>query len=91
MSHKILIVDDSPLVHKIFGTQLEKAGFTVIHAEDGMEAINSTFVEAPDLIILDIKMPKINGYQVCRLLKDHPSTRNTPIVLITGETSVDRV
>lgn len=86
MAHKptILLVDDSPLVHQVYGPQLEDAGFEVRHAEDGIAAINTTFLEMPDVIVLDIYMPKINGYQVCRLLKDHAETRAIPIVLITS-------
>ncbi|HNV87169.1 MAG TPA: hybrid sensor histidine kinase/response regulator [Candidatus Omnitrophota bacterium] len=85
MTKKILIVDDSPLVHQIFGSILEESGYEILHAEDGLIAINKAFAELPDLILLDIWMPKINGYQVCRLLKDHLSTRDIPVIIITGE------
>lgn len=86
---RILIVDDSSLVHKIYGEQLESADFEVLHAEDGISAINTTFSEMPDLILLDIHMPKINGYQVCRLLKDHPVTKMIPIIIVTAEETSD--
>lgn len=86
---KILIVDDSPLIHHMVGDELERAGYQVLHADDGMAAINTVFTEMPDLIMLDIQMPKINGYQVCRLIKDHPATKSIPVIIMTspGSTS----
>ncbi len=80
----VLLVDDSPFVHQVYGQQLLDAGFRVIDAEDGVAAINAAFLQIPDVIVLDIYMPKINGYQVCRLLKDHPDTKMIPIILITS-------
>jgi signal transduction histidine kinase len=91
MSELILLVDDKPQTHTIYGEQLEKAGYEVIHAEDGVTAINQAFTKLPDLIILDIQMPKINGYQVCRLLKDHTATNEIPIILMTSEESIGAV
>lgn len=85
MKKRILIVDDSPLVHQMYGTQLEEAGYEVLHAEDWMVAINTAFTEIPDLILLDIHMPKINGYQVCRILKDQEATKHIPIIIVTSQ------
>lgn len=85
MKKRILVVDDSALIRKVYGTQLEEAGYEVVFAEDGMSAINTTFIEMPDLILLDIHMPKINGYQVCRLLKDHEQTKHIPIIIVTSK------
>lgn len=87
MKKRILIVDDSPLVHQMYGAQLEEAGYEVLHAEDGMSAINAAFAQMPDLILLDIQMPKVNGYQVCRMLKDHGATEHIPIIIVTSQTS----
>lgn len=84
---KILVVDDSPLVHDMLGTQLESAGYEVVHANDGVEAINAAFIHMPDLIFLDINMPRINGYQVCRLLKDQAATKDIPIIVGTSRDS----
>jgi len=84
MKKKILVVDDSALVREMYKAQLEEAGYEVFTAEDGVSAINDTFLKAPDLILLDVQMPKINGYQVCRLLKDHPMTKDIPIVIMTA-------
>jgi signal transduction histidine kinase len=87
MRSKILIVDDSPLVRKFYKELLGTEGYDVAEALDGVEAINKAFTECPDLILLDINMPKINGYQVCRLLKDHPATRQIPIIIETSRES----
>ncbi|MBN2169555.1 MAG: diguanylate cyclase [Actinobacteria bacterium] len=81
---KILLADDNKLVVKVTSAILEGADYEVIVAWDGMEAINKAYIEQPDLVILDIEMPKINGYQVCRLLKDDELTCEMPIVMLTG-------
>ena len=80
----ILLADDNRLVVKITSAILEDAGFSVSVAWDGLEAINKAYTEDPDLIILDIEMPKMNGYQVCRLLKDDEFTRDIPVIMLTG-------
>ena len=88
MSRKrILIVDDSALMRKMYQAQLKGAGYEIITAVDGIEAINMAFTRFPDLVLLDVHMPRINGYQVCRLLKDRPETKNIPIVIMTTRDS----
>ncbi len=84
MKKRILVVDDSSLVREMYKAQLEEAGYEVLTATDGIEAINTAFMRLPDLILLDVHMPKINGYQVCRLLKDRPETKDIPIVIMTA-------
>ncbi len=84
MKKLILVVDDSALVREMYKAQLEEGGCEVVTAVDGIEAINTAFTSLPDLILLDVHMPKINGYQVCRLLKDHPVTKHIPIIIMTA-------
>lgn len=79
----ILLVDDSPLIINVMSGFLKNHGFKVHTANNGVEAIEKTFKELPDLIILDVMMPKMNGYQVCRLLKSDPETSHIPIVILT--------
>src|SRR3989339_1302822 len=79
----ILVVDDSPLVLEVIGKFLSDKGYNTLTACDGIEAIEKTFRELPDLIILDITMPKMNGYQACRLLKSDPETCHIPIIILT--------
>ncbi len=80
----ILLADDNKLVVKITSAILEDADYSVSVAWDGLEAINKAYAEAPDLVVLDVEMPKINGYQVCRLLKDDEYTRDIPVIMLTG-------
>ncbi len=80
----ILLADDNKLVVKVNSSILEKEGYKVDVAWDGVEAASRAYSLLPDLVILDIEMPKIKGYQVCRLLKDDPQTSWMPIIMLTG-------
>ena len=82
---KILIADDSPTVSKILSFMLSNLPCDVIAATDGVEAIKLSYRNHPDLILLDILMPKMNGYQACRLLKDDEQTKHIPIVMLTAK------
>ena len=80
----ILIADDSPLVLRMMQKMLEEAGFGVVTARDGLEAIEKAVAEDVRLVILDVMMPRMNGYQACRLLKTEPLTRDLPVVILTS-------
>ena len=80
----VLLADDNKLAVKVTGSILEQAGYRVDVARDGIEAAIKAFSLLPDLMILDIEMPKIRGYQVCRLLKEDPLTSWMPIIMLTG-------
>ena len=67
---KVLVVDDSSTQRTMIKLFLEKQGFQVVTANDGVEGINKAYAELPNLIISDIIMPELNGYQLCRLLKN---------------------
>ena len=81
---KILIVDDIPLNRKLQKTYLEAVGYHVTLAQDGVEALQKVGQESPDLILLDIMMPKMNGFQVCRRLKNNENTRFIPVIMVTA-------
>ncbi|OGW18070.1 MAG: hypothetical protein A3G93_09980 [Nitrospinae bacterium RIFCSPLOWO2_12_FULL_45_22] len=81
---KILITDDSPTILDMIGAYLRDAGYQIVTALNGVEAVEKTFTEHPDLIILDIMMPNMNGYQTCRYLKNERSTSRIPIILFTS-------
>lgn len=83
MNKRVLIVDDSPLIVEVISKFLEGKGYKTFTANNGIEAIEKTFRELPDLILLDVMMPRMNGYQACRLLKSDPETCNIPIVMLT--------
>lgn len=80
----ILVAEDSQTQRQIIKSVLAREGYEVIVAGDGIEAVSLAFREIPDLLILDIDMPKMNGYQVCRLVKDDYRTSHIPVVMLTG-------
>jgi signal transduction histidine kinase/DNA-binding response OmpR family regulator len=81
---KILLADDSPTILDVMQFLLQSQGYEVVTAADGIEAIAQTYQAEPDLILLDIEMPKMNGYQVCRLLKSDETTQAIPIIILTS-------
>jgi two-component system, sensor histidine kinase and response regulator len=84
---KVLVVDDSGIVREVIGAQLRENGHEILFAEDGMDAIQTAFREMPELMILDVNMPKVNGWQVCRLLKDNKLTKHIVIIIGTSRGS----
>lgn len=88
-TYKILVVDDDLDTLKLVGTTLEKQGFTIVAAKDGVEALEKVAQHMPDLILLDIMMPKMDGYEVTRRLRSDPATAGIPIILFTAKAQVD--
>jgi len=82
---KILNIDDSPTVQRLIEMILASQGYQVVLASDGEEGIAKAKSERPALILVDFVMPKMNGYQVCKVLKDDPEFRETPIILVTSK------
>jgi len=80
---KILIVDDEPDVLMLLGERLSKVGYDVMKASGGLEAIELAHKESPDLIILDIAMPGMDGSEVANTLRGQPATRDIPIIFLT--------
>jgi PleD family two-component response regulator len=81
----LLIVDDDPNIFKLLKVNLDNAGYRVLKAADGEEAVAIALKETPDLIILDIMMPKIDGYEVCRKLRENESTYLIPIIVLSAK------
>ena len=86
---KILIVDDEPFNVDLLEQQLEEFGYTTVSARNGQEALDKVAAEAPDLILLDVMMPIMDGFTVCRRLKEHDETRLIPIVIMTALGAVE--
>lgn len=84
MSKKILIVDDEQDLVDMVSIRLEAAGFEIITASDGLEGLNKAKAENPDLIILDVMMPKMDGNKVCGLLKADARYKKIPIIMFTA-------
>jgi twitching motility two-component system response regulator PilG len=91
-SHYIIAcIDDSPVVLKAIKSFLDDASFTVIMINDPIKALMQVIRSKPDVILLDVGMPNLDGYELCSLLRRHPSFKNTPIIMVTGNTGfIDR-
>ncbi len=84
MGRKVLIADDEPDILEILKYNLEKEGYQVITAKDGSEAIDKAKLTQPDLIVLDMMMPKKNGMEVCEILRAQPVFKDTLIMFLTA-------
>ncbi|MDB5101066.1 MAG: response receiver CheY associated with MCPs of class [Cyanobacteria bacterium RYN_339] len=82
----ILIVDDEPDIRMILETYLQAHGFQTLTAADGIEAVEVGTAQRPDLVLLDVMMPDMSGFQVARLLKDDPTTSAIPVIMLTAKT-----
>lgn len=89
MAEKILVVDDDLDSLKLIGLMLQRNGYDVIAANAGNQAIAKAVSDRPDLIILDVMMPDMNGYEVCRRLRKNPETKAIPIIMFTAKTLID--
>lgn len=89
---KILFIEDEPDQIELVKTRLETSGFEFISALDGQEGIKRTKEEKPDLILLDIVMPKMDGYQLCTYLKGDPRTKDIPVIMFSaaGEKDIEK-
>ena len=84
---KILIVEDSESIREMLKVMVESEGYEVITAEDGMEGLTRARSDGPDLIILDLMLPKMDGFKVCRMLKFDSQFRRIPILILTARSS----
>ncbi|ABQ14071.1 response regulator [Dichelobacter nodosus] len=87
-SVKILIVDDSGTIRKTAEAILGKEGFQVATAEDGFAAFSKIIEFSPSIIFLDIMMPRLDGYQVCSVIKSNPEYKNIPVIMLSSKDSV---
>jgi twitching motility two-component system response regulator PilH len=83
---KILVVDDSPTDLSLMTAPLKQQGYEVLVASDGEEALEKAARERPHLVVLDIILPKKNGFQVCRQLKTAPETQDIKVLMLTSKT-----
>lgn len=84
-SFKVLVVDDEPFICRSLSFVLRKDNYEVIEARDGAEALDKIRNEQPDLVFLDVMMPKVNGFDVTRTVKSDPDLKHTLIVLLTAK------
>lgn len=85
MAKKILIADDEKDIVDLISMYLEREGYETVGARDGLEALEKITGEKPDLVVLDIMMPKLDGHSLNIKLKENPGTKNIPVIIITGK------
>jgi len=89
---KVLVVDDEPDAVELVSFNLKAAGYEVVTADDGNEAIKRARQHAPDLVLLDVMLPEVDGLEVCKLLRRDPVTSGVPIIMLTAKAAeIDRV
>ena len=82
---KVMVIDDSKTIRRTAETLLKKAGCEVVTAIDGFEALAKITDQNPDVIFIDIMMPRLDGYQTCALIKKNKTYKNTPVILLTSK------
>jgi twitching motility two-component system response regulator PilG len=82
---KVMVIDDSKTIRRTAETLLKKAGCDVVTATDGFEALAKITDQNPDVIFIDIMMPRLDGYQTCALIKNNHIYKNTPVILLTSK------
>lgn len=85
---KVLVVDDSSTIRRSAQVLLEQAGYQVLLAEDGLEALFQIGEHAPDLVFCDILMPRLDGYRTCALIKSSPLSRTIPVIMLSSKDSI---
>jgi len=88
---KILVVDDEKSIHSYLQRKLSKLGYSVYVAEDGEEALSQAFSLLPDLVLLDIKIPKLNGIEVCKRLKSDDGTKDIPVLMLSAKAQSEEI
>ena len=84
----VLAVDDSPTIRKLVTMTLTREGFEVVSAADGVDALTLLADRAPDLILSDINMPRLDGYKLCKYVKRNQGTKHIPVILLSGKDGV---
>lgn len=81
----IMVVDDNAVVREMLSEQLKGKGFQVVLAKDGVEAMEQLQANRPDLVITDLVMPRMNGYELCRWIKNNPNFKDLPVIMCTSK------
>ena len=84
MAHKVLVVDDEPDIVELLQHNLVQEGYEMFSAGNGMEALNQARQHLPDLILLDLILPDMDGFSICEILRCQPSTSNIPVIVLTA-------
>ncbi|MFH2102273.1 MAG: response regulator [Chloroflexota bacterium] len=89
MPGKIMVVDDDKMLSKMLSTLLSNHGFHTIHASDGIQALEQLEKSVPALILLDVMMPEMDGFEVCEKIRSNPKTVSIPIIMLTALDSAE--
>jgi twitching motility two-component system response regulator PilG len=85
---KILVVEDSSTIRKVISITLSQKGYEITEAEDGLEALSRLSEAKPDLILLDIILPKMDGYQILSIIRENPEYKNIPVIMLTSKDGI---
>jgi len=91
LSQLVLIVDDEPMARTLLRLMLVRAGFNVSEAEDGFDALEKVMISQPDIILLDVMMPGMDGFSVCEELRQRKETSKLPIIMLSAKTDLDSI
>lgn len=91
LSQSVLVVDDEPMARTLLRLMLVRAGFEVSEAEDGYDALEKIEAELPDLVILDVMMPGMDGFSVCRAVRESARTAQLPVIMLSAKTDLESV
>ncbi len=91
LSQSVLVVDDEPMARTLLRLMLVRAGFEVSEAEDGYDALEKIAEELPDLVILDVMMPGMDGFSVCRAVRESDRTASLPVIMLSAKTDLESV
>jgi CheY-like chemotaxis protein len=91
LSYSVLVVDDEPMARTLIRLMLVRAGFEVVEAEDGFEALSKVMAAPPDLVILDVMMPGMDGFTVCSAIRQDERVADLPIIMLSAKTDMQSV
>ncbi|MCP4427484.1 MAG: response regulator [Chloroflexi bacterium] len=91
MTRSVLIVDDEPMARTLLRLMLVRAGFNVSEAANGYDALDKVKKSRPDVILLDVMMPGMDGFTVCETIRDQDETANLPIIMLSAKTDLDSI
>ncbi|MCA9874476.1 MAG: response regulator [Anaerolineales bacterium] len=91
MAWSVMVVDDEPMTRTLLQLMLAPADCEVVEAEDGLDALEKVKEKLPDVIVLDVMMPNMDGITLCRVLRDDPQTADLPIILLSAKTSAEAI
>ena len=88
---RVLLVDDEPSILKVVGRRLESAGYEVVTAADGQDGLTKVRVGRPDIVLLDLMLPKLSGLEVCAALKSDASLKHIPVIMFTSHGKLEDI